>query len=219
MGRVKSRIKRVSDSTSTRLTKESLLLLLDEMKTQIHPKILKLTREGRQKRRSFDPSGEDYSKMVRENNEKIMKCIRATLEQVMKDVQVLPSEFEQSVEFYQEEVVQMKLFELRKVHTPNPPQLSKENVERILDYFIKVLKGIDEVSQIELLDLEIMFTQCEDKVFQKFGVEKADVETQAMEMAQKDKAVAHKLKVYRLQVRQKEALFQGNNNLSHFHAG
>lgn len=212
-------IERVPDSVSSRLTKTSLLLLLDMANKQIQPKILKMTKEGRAKRKNIDPSTEKYAKMVKEHNARITKCIESSISQIIESLRVTESEFEHSVEHYRDESVRAKLFTLRQVRLPNPPKLSKMEISRILDYFGKVLQGLDEVSQIELLDLEIMFTQCEDKVFHKFGVEKADVEDQANQLAKSDKEIEEKLTVYRLQARQKEALFQGNHNLSHFHVG
>lgn len=216
-GQIKSKIKRVPNSHPVRLTKESLLLLLEQASNLIHPKIRKMTLDARDSRKSLDPSGERYSSFVRRDNQRIMACIQTTLEKTMKAVKVTQSEFENSVEFYRESSVQMKLFNLRKIRSPNPPELEKEVIERILDYFVNVLRGMDEVSQIELLDLEILFTQCEDKVFTKFGVEKTDVEEQAQVLAKTNKSIAEKLRLYQQQVSLKESLFQGNVNLSHLH--
>ena len=211
---IKSKIQRVPKSHPVRLTKPSLLLLLDQARSFIHPKILKMTLHARNIRKELDPSGERYSALVKRENERIMSCIRSTLEKTMKAFKVSQSEFENSVEFYRESDVQSKLFNLRKVRSPNPPKLEKEEIERILDYFMNVLKRMDDISQIELLDLEILFTQCEDKVFSKFGVEKADVEEQAQEMAKTHKSVSMRLIEYQKQMSHKESVFQGNANLS-----
>jgi hypothetical protein len=134
----------------------------------------------------------------------------------MSSLQVSESEFENSVEFYQEEEVRNKLFDLRKVTSSDAPQLSKEDLGSILEYFCKVFRELDDVSQIELLDLDIMFTQCEDKVFHRFGVEKGEAEDQAREMAKNDEGLRRRLEEYRRRARQKQAVFQGNLNVSHF---
>ena len=212
--RLKSQIKRVPDSNPQILTKDSLLLLLKTARTQIHPKILQITRESRDRRTKLDPSDESYRNIVRDGNKRIMACIQRSLEKILRKLHVSQSEFEQSIEHYQEPRVQSKLFELRAIRDPNPPGLTKSEILRILNYFIKILKEMEEVSQIELLDLEISFAACEDKVFFKFGIEKADVETQAQERAEKDEEIREKLRIYRSQIRQKEGLFQGNVNLS-----
>ena len=217
LSQIQSKIKRVSKSSPERLTKDSLLLILDEAGRLIHPKILKMTLDARDLRKSLDPSGEQYSSLVRRENKRIMSCIQTTLEKTMKDFKVSQAEFENSVEFYRDPSVQSKLFNLRKIRNPSPPTLIKEDIIRILDYFVKVLRSMDDVSQIELLDLEILFAQCEDKVFQKFKIEKADAEEQAIELAKSDPIVSEKLRLYQQQVSQKESLFQGNVNLSQLH--
>jgi hypothetical protein len=211
---IQSKIQRVPNSNPRILTKASLLLLLDEANKLIHPKILKITRKAREVRQNMDPSSERFSNVVKQNNRRIMACMKSTLEQVIQSLNVSQNEFEQSVEHYQEPLVQSKLFGLRTVREPNAPKLSKEDIGRILDYFVNVLKKMDEMSQIGLLDLEIIFADCEDKVFRKYGIEKADAESQANELASKDKEIEQKLRLYRAQVRQKEGLFQGNLNLS-----
>ena len=214
---IQSKIQRVPNSSPIRLSKDSLLLLLSQAGGLIRPKILKMTLDARNLRKSLDPSGEQYSSLVRRENKRIMTCIQSTLEKIMKEFKVSQAEFENSVEFYRDPAVQSKLFNLRKIRNPSPPKLTKEEIVRILDYFVNVLRGMDEVSQIELLDLEILFTQCEDKVFKKFGIEKADAEEQATELAKQDPLVSEKLRLYQQQVTQKESLFQGNVNLSQLH--
>ena len=211
---LQSRIRRQPGSDPTVLTRPSLVLLLDEAKSQIHPKILKLTHEARKRRKSVDPSSEAYSTLVRADNQRISKCIQATLERIVREARVEPAEFDRSVEAHQDGQIQMKLFDLTKIRSPRAPQLSAKEIAQILGYFIKVLQCMDEISQLELLDLEIMFTQVEDKVYHRFGVEKTDVERQAQALAAEDASVAELLRVYRGQSRQKEALIQGAANWS-----
>jgi hypothetical protein len=209
--RLKSKIKRVSESNQIFLTKESLHLILETARIEIHPKIRKINQKLREKRKKMDPYDERYSEIVKQDNQRITNCIENILQNVRQKLQVTKNEFEISVEFYQDRVIQNKLIDLRTIRDPNPPKLAKKDIIRVLNYFIKVLKEIEEVSLIEIFELETSLIKCEDTVYFMFKIEKADFISQAHQMAQSDPEVREKLEIYRVQIRKKEGLFQGNN--------
>ena len=213
---LKDQIKFVVNSNPPVLTKKSVLNIIDAATQEIGNKIKDILYKSRELRKNLASENDLYINSIKETNNSVEKIIKKTFLNILNDVEVTEPTLERSIKIHNCLEIKNKFYSLRKIKSENPKRLTTEEIERVLDYFIKIGNQINEMTYIELLDFDVALIQSEDKVFFKYGVEKIDVEKQANILEKTNPIIKKKFKTYRKVYNVKNIALNDNTNISFY---
>lgn len=178
------------------LTDKSLCLIIDLIKAKTQAPVSTSILTAREARKSLNANDNSYAESIQKKNTQIDRIIKKFLTQVLQEVDVEEDCFRRSMFETRSNEPELKFGQLKRNVMEKSQQLKPDEIKRILNYYLKSMMNVLNMTYTNLMEEEVLNHVNDDKIFWKFGVERWEVMSQAEEISQSDQEVAKLLREY-----------------------
>ena len=159
-------------------------------------KIATVILKARQDRNTMDSKATIYIESVEKKNLMIDSIIRKTLQKVLSDLRISERVFRDSMLNTRAVEPGLRFIELKVVVASGGPPLKPEDLMKILNYYMKSMRNVLDLTYTNLMGDELLSHINDDKIYWKFGVERSQVMAQARDLAESHEGVSDLLESY-----------------------